>query len=223
MDFSMFGEWQQAWCGAQPIGRLEEKMVRNIVFDIGNVLTDFRWREFLQDKGFEDDMIQRIARASVLSPFWNELDRGEWDTERLMAEFVKLDPEIERELHAAYDNVTGMVTKRAYAIPWIKELKAKGYGVYYLSNFSDKAYEDCREALDFLPYMDGGILSYQDKLIKPDEKIYRLLLSRFGLKAEECVFLDDVPRNVEAAQELGFYGICFQSKEQAEAELEKLL
>jgi len=197
-------------------------MIRSIVFDIGNVLTDFRWREFLQDKGFDDTMISRIARASVESSVWNEVDRGEWDMERLMAEFVRLDPGIEEELHIAYDNITGMVTRREYAIPWIRELKAKGFGVYYLSNFSEKAYEDCREALDFIPYTDGGILSYRDKVIKPDEKIYRLLLSRFGLKAEECVFLDDTPRNVEAAQKLGFYGICFRTREQAEEELRRL-
>lgn len=197
-------------------------MIRNIVFDIGNVLTDFRWKEFLRDKGFGDAMIDRIAKASVMSPFWNEFDRGEWDADKLMAEFVKLDPGIEKELHIAYDDIRGMVTKREYAIPWIQELKGKGFGVYYLSNFSYKAYVDCREALDFIPYTDGGILSYQDRVIKPGEEIYKLLLSRYDLKAEECVFLDDTLRNVEAAEKLGFYGICFQTKEQAEAELRKL-
>lgn len=197
-------------------------MIRNIVFDIGNVLTDFRWRGFLQDKGFDEAMVDRIARASVFSPYWNEFDRGEWDREKIMAEFVKADPEIEKELHLAYDNVQGMVTPRDYAVPWIKELKARGYGVYYLSNFSYTAHVECRDALDFLPYTDGGILSYQDKVIKPDKAIYELLLSRYGLKAEECVFLDDTLKNVEAARECGLYGICFQSKEQAEEELRKL-
>lgn len=197
-------------------------MIRNIIFDIGNVLTDFRWREFLQDKGFDNAMIDRIAKASVMSPVWNELDRGEWDEKKLIAEFIKLDPEIEKELHLAYDNVAGMVTKRDYAVCWIKELKSKGYNVYYLSNFSYKAYNDCGDALDFIPYTDGGILSYRDKVIKPDEEIYRLLLSRFGLKAEECVFLDDTPRNVEAAQRLGFHAIHFHTKEQANAELKEL-
>ena len=197
-------------------------MICNIIFDIGNVLTDFRWKEFLQDKGFDDAMIGRIAKASVMSPVWNELDRGEWDEEKLMAEFVKLDPEIENELHAAYDNITGMVTKRDYAVPWIKELKSKGYRVYYLSNFSHKAYMECRDALDFIPCTDGGILSYRDKVIKPDEKIYKLLLSRFGLRAEESVFLDDTLSNVEAAQRLGFHVIHFQTREQAEAELMEL-
>lgn len=199
-----------------------ESMIRNIIFDIGNVLTDFRWKEFLRDKGFDDAMIERIAKASVMSPFWKEFDRGEWDDEKLMAEFIKLDPEIEGELHRAYDDIKGMVTKREYAIPWIQELKGKDYGVYYLSNFSHKAYVDCADSLDFIPYTDGGILSYRDRVIKPGKEIYELLLSRYGLKAEECVFLDDTAENVEAARQLGFAGIVFRTKEQAEEELEAL-
>lgn len=197
-------------------------MIRNIIFDIGNVLTDFCWKEFLQGKGFNDETVGRIARATVLTPLWNEVDRGVWDREKLMQEFVKKDPEIEAELHRAFDNVTGMVTKREYAIPWLQELKAAGYKVYYLSNFSDKAYEDCIDALDFIPYMDGGILSYREKIIKPEAAIYELLLSRYSLKAEECVFLDDTMKNVAGAEAVGIHGICFESKEQAERELKKL-
>ena len=197
-------------------------MIRNIIFDIGNVLTDFRWKEFLQDKGFDEAMIERIARASVMSPFWKEYDRGVWEEQKIMEEFIKLDPEIEKELYQAYGNIHDMVTKREYAIPWIQELKQKGYGVYYLSNFSEKAYVECADALDFLPFTDGGILSYRDGVIKPEKEIYDLLLSRFGLKAEECVFLDDTAENVEAAKRFGFAGIVFHTKEQAEEELREL-
>lgn len=164
-------------------------------------------------------MIKRIAKASLLSPLWNEIDRGVWDEEQLIKEFVKMDPEIEKELYLAFENITGMVTKREYAIPWVRELKAKGYGVYYLSNFSDKAYTECSDALDFLPYMDGGILSYRERVIKPDEKIYKLLLAHYNLEAEECVFIDDLPKNVEAAVQMGFAGIVFHTKEQVQAAL----
>ena len=62
-------------------------MIRNIIFDIGNVLTDFRWREFLEDKGFDEAMVERIAQASVLTPLWNEVDRGVWEEEKLIQEF----------------------------------------------------------------------------------------------------------------------------------------
>lgn len=198
-------------------------MIRNIVFDIGNVLADYRWRDFLRDKGFDEAMTERIARASVKNSAWNELDRGVWEEERVLEEFIRADPEIAQELRRAYDNVKGIVTARSYAIPWIRQLKAEGYGVYYLSNFSHKAHVECADALEFIPYTDGGILSYQEKMIKPERAIYELLLSRFGLKAEECVFLDDMPVNVEAAKKYGFYGICFESREQALEELNRLL
>lgn len=202
--------------------RNEENMIRNIVFDIGNVLTDFRWEGFLRDKGFDDGMIRRIAKASVAGPYWNEVDRGVWSEEELVQAFISLDPEIADEISFAFENIHGMVTRRAYAIPWLEELKEKGYHVYYLSNFSPKAYADCAEALDFIPYMDGGILSYRDQVIKPEPPIYKLLLKRYGLKAQECVFLDDSAVNVEAARTEGFAGIVFKTKEQAEEELRML-
>lgn len=197
-------------------------MIKNIIFDIGNVLTDFRWREFLQDKGFDENMVERIARASILSPFWSEFDRGEWSDERLMEEFIKSDPQIEEQLHRAYDNIHGIVTIRDYAIPWVKELKKKGYKVWYLSNFAYKTAVECADSLTFIPYMDGGILSYQDKVVKPDPAIYKLFLERFKLTAEECVFLDDTLKNIEAAEAVGIHGICFKTKEQAVEELRKL-
>ena len=197
-------------------------MIKNIIFDIGNVLTDFRWKGFLEDKGFDETMIDRIAKASVESPLWNEFDRGDWPDEKLMPAFVENDPEIEKELHEAYNDIHGMVTLRDYAIPWVQQLKKAGYRVLYLSNFSLKAYRECDDALAFLPYMDGGILSYQDKVIKPDPAIYKLLLKRFELVPQECVFLDDTQKNVDAAVAQGIYGIRFVTKEQAEADLRKL-
>lgn len=189
-------------------------MIHNVIFDIGNVLTDFRWREFLRDKGFDEEMVHRISRASIESPLWSEFDRGVMSDVELMEAFLKLDPEIERELHLAYDDVHGMVTIRDYAIPWVQELKAKGYRVWYLSNFSKKAEEECSDALAFIPYMDGGILSWKDKLIKPDPRIYQLLLDRYRLKPEECVFIDDTPVNIQAAEEQGIHGIVFENREQ---------
>lgn len=197
-------------------------MVRNIIFDIGNVLTDFRWKEFLKDKGFDDEMIGRIAKASVESPLWKEFDRGVLDGEDLMQAFIDSDPEIEEELHRAYDDIHGMVTIRDYAIPWVQELKSKGYKVWYLSNFSEKTETECADSIAFIPYMDGGILSWKDKLIKPDPKIYQLLLERFGLVAEESVFIDDLPENVQGAVDQGMHGIVFETREQVVEELKKL-
>lgn len=198
-------------------------MIKNIIFDIGNVLCDFRWREFLLDKGYDEEMADRIGRASVLTPIWYEFDRGGWTYEKILQGFIQNDPEIEKEIREAFADIAGMVTPRDYTIPWIVELKSKGYHVYYLSNYSHKAEVECASALEFIPYTDGGILSYAEKVVKPNPEIYQILMERYGLKADECVFLDDSLPNVEGAKAVGMHAIWFQTKEQAEAELKTMV
>lgn len=198
-------------------------MIRNIVFDIGNVLAGFIWEEFYHSFGYPEEVFEKLADATVRSPFWNEMDRGKLTDDELLEGFIKNDPSVEKEIREIFLNVKGMIRRYDYAIPWIRELKEKGYSVYVISNFAHKAHMDCIEALDFLNEVDGGILSYQVKLIKPAPEIYRLLCSKYDLKAEECVFIDDLQKNVEAAQKEGMQGIVFQSLQQAKKELEVLL
>ena len=139
--------------------------------------------------------------------------------EEILNLFIENDPGIEKELRETLDNINGMLVRYDYAIPWIQELKEKGYRVLVLSNFAHKAYEDCKDVLDFLDYVDGGILSFRDKVVKPEPEIYRLLLERYDLKAEECVFLDDTEKNLPPAEALGMRTIHFRNKEQAVEEL----
>lgn len=197
-------------------------MIKNIVFDIGNVLAGWNWREYYESFHYGPEVTERLARATVLSPLWGEFDRGEEDEEKLLSSFIANDPGIEREMRHVLGNIHDMLVRYDYAVPWLRELKDKNYGLYYLSNFARKAHVECSHVLDFLPLMDGGILSYQEKLIKPDPAIYQLLLKRYGLKASECVFLDDTPKNVEEAVRQGMAGIVFQSREQAAEELRVL-
>lgn len=197
-------------------------MIRTIIFDIGNVLTDFRWKEFFYEKGYDAPLLDRIGKATVESSDWCEYDRGLLTDEEILERFVKNDPGIEKELRESLRDTKGMVTPRAYAIPWIQELKTKGYQVLYLSNFSHKVEQECNEALTFLPYTDGGILSYREGLIKPQPEIYELLIKRFKLTPRECVFLDDTKKNLEAAETFGIHTILYQNQEQVIAELRML-
>ena len=197
-------------------------MIKNIVFDIGNVLAGWNWREYYESFHYGPEVTERLAKATVLSPLWGEFDRGEEDEEKLLSCFIANDPGIEREMRHVLGNIHDMLVRYDYAVPWLRELKDRNYGLYYLSNFARKAHVECSHVLDFLPLMDGGILSYQEKLIKPDPAIYRLLLERYGLKASECVFLDDTPKNVEEAVRQGMAGIVFRDREQAVGELQRL-
>ncbi len=198
-------------------------MIKNVVFDIGNVLAGFKWKEFYRNFGFSDEIFEKLADATVRSSLWNEMDRGKMSDDELLSGFIANDPSIEDEIRQVFINIKGMILRYDYAASWIKELKDRGYGVYIISNFAQKAYNECIDALDFLEETDGAILSYQVKLIKPAPEIYQLLCSRYNLKAQECVFIDDMEKNVEAAKKEGMKGIVFHTLLQAKEELEKLL
>lgn len=197
-------------------------MIRNIIFDIGNVLAAFQWKEYFESFHYSPQVLERLIRATVMDPMWNEFDKGELEEEVVFRKFYENDPGIKGEIRETLTNIHDMLGRYDYAIPWLQDLKSKGYHVYYLSNFSRKAHLECAHVLDFLPLMEGGILSYQEKMTKPDSAVYQLLLNRYGLKAQECVFLDDTPRNVEAAVRQGMAGIVFRSQSQATEELRKL-
>ena len=158
-------------------------------------------------------MIKRILKASVMSPYWGSFERGELTEEETLRGFASLDPENEGNLRTAFSNIEGMLTMRQYAIPLVKALKESGLRVYYLSNYSKKAYDECAGSLEFMPYMDGGLVSFLAGRTKPDPEMYRMFLLKYGLRADECVFIDDTGENVEAAKALGFSGIVFRDYE----------
>ena len=180
-------------------------MIKTVIFDIGNVLADFSWEPFYRSFGFSEEVFEKLKNATVKSPEWNELDRGAWTTEEIINAFIANDPSVEQEIRLVFEDVNAMVTKREYAVTWIKHLKAEGYQVLYLSNFGEMTRAHCQDALEFMTYTDGGIMSYEVKLIKPDAAIYQALIDKYDLKPEECVFVDDLLINVEAAKALGFH------------------
>ncbi|SFQ32169.1 haloacid dehalogenase superfamily, subfamily IA, variant 3 with third motif having DD or ED [Butyrivibrio proteoclasticus] len=196
--------------------------IDTIVFDIGNVLTDFAWDKFLVYKGYDDAMVERIAKATVYSDDWVEYDKGNLTNDEIIARFVENDPEIKSDIEDSFKNIDGIILKREKTIPWIRALKAAGYKVLYLSNFSKQALEGCPDAMEFLAETDGGILSYREHVVKPDPAIYNLLVSRYNLTPSKTVFIDDTPVNIEAAKKLGWKGIIYRDYNQVVDELATL-
>ncbi|MCR5342453.1 MULTISPECIES: HAD family hydrolase [unclassified Butyrivibrio] len=196
--------------------------ISTVIFDIGNVLVDFCWEDFLRDKGFDEEMVQRIGDASTRTEAWNEFDRGVLDSKGIVDGFVKNDPSIEKELRMAFSDLTGLLRKRERTMPWIKALKKAGYKVLVLSNFSKQALEPNKFMNEFLDEVDGGILSYKYKIIKPDRAIFELITDKYDLVPEQCVFIDDTVRNITAAKKFGMNGIVYNSYEQVESELQAL-
>jgi len=197
-------------------------MIRHIIFDIGNVLAAFQWEKKFKSFCSSPEEFERLAGATVYSEMWKELDKGVLSESELMDGFIRNDPELESLIRAVLSSYSGMIGLYDYTISWIRELKEKGYNIYYLSNMPEIAMRDCAQELNFLEETVGGILSYREKMVKPDPAIYRLMMERYGLKAEECVFLDDSEKNIKSACDLGMQGVLFQNKGQACEELRRL-
>ena len=198
-------------------------MIRNIVFDIGNVLVDYCWQDHIAHYGFTGEKADRIAHAMMLGPDWKELDRGVLRDEEFRRLLISKAPELEQEILLLMSDLSTLVRRREGSIPWIQDLKARGYHTYYLSNYGEQVRYDTAASLDFMKEMDGGIMSYEVHQIKPDAEIFHTLLDRYGLKAEESIFLDDTNINVEAARGVGMKGLLVESQEQAIRDLNALL
>ena len=194
-------------------------MIKNIVFDIGNVMVGFDWKQFIEKFGWSDEVSAKIANATVHAKTWHEIDRGVMTEDEVLEAFIANDPSVESELRAFYEDFSGMLNQFEYAKGWIIDLKRRGFKVYCLSNMSFKAVRECADALDFLPMLDCYILSCNEGLIKPQKEIYQLFFERFNLKPEECLFFDDLERNVNAARDNGMNAEIFTDVKSAEASI----
>ncbi len=197
-------------------------MIDTVIFDIGGVLANLTWENMYNAFGFSEEVMHRVANATVHSGDWKEYDRGVLTDEEILRRFIAHDPELSEEITLSQKNIHGILSKRDNSIPWIKAVKAAGYRTLYLSNFSSKALKDCSDAMDFLPYLDGGVFSYKVQLIKPDDVIYLYIIYKYHLNPSECVFIDDTEENLAAARRFGFNTIHYENLEQADNELARL-
>lgn len=197
--------------------------INTVIFDIGGVMVGLGRLHFFEQFGYSPQMCERLLSSTMKSPHWKELDRGVLTDEEVIDRFVKDAPELETEIRRSMENVHGIVYRLETSIPWIEELRESGRRVLYLSNYSMKVANDNEDAMDFLSHMDGGLLSCDYKVIKPDPAFYMILIERYGLEPSECVFLDDLEDNLAAARSLGIHTILVKDHEQAAADLKALL
>lgn len=198
-------------------------MIKNVIFDIGLVMIDFDWASFVHGIVNDEKAEKVINTATWGNKTWNELDRGVLPFDEVIKLFQQNAPGYEKEIKLLFDRLGECPRKMPYAIPWVKELKAKGCGVYYLSNFFEYLMQEAPEVLDFIPYMDGGIFSCHEKITKPDPEIYRRLCTKYDLIPSECVFIDDSPANIESARKFGLNGVLFEGYEKAHSEVMSMI
>ena len=180
--------------------------IKNIIFDLGNVLVSTNMEDLMAvDPDIPNDKINYI-----MSQWYKDEDDpiGLDEFKSIIPDRLK---EASKFIPKLFEYNIRCVNPFDYTIPLIDKLKAAGYNVYFLSNWSKWSYEllDKYHKFDFLEKMNGGVWSWQTGCMKPNERIYRILLNKYNLNPEECVFFDDLKDNVEAANTVRIKGVLF--------------
>lgn len=200
-------------------------MIKNIIFDIGNVLVDFRWRALMEDLNLPEETRVIFEKTVFGSRWWAELDHGIYEESEILEKFREDNKDHLEEFNLVWENRDKLVEPYAYSAEWIAQLKSRGFSVYLLSNYPRDVFTLHAECgcFPFLDKIDGKVVSGFVKMVKPNADIYEYLLKEYRLIPSECVFLDDREDNIETAAALGMKGIVFKSYNQACAELEKMI
>lgn len=198
--------------------------IRNIVFDFGKVLVDYSYERFVSSIVNDPAKVGPFVDIVSGQEFIDLQDRGELSFAEVIRKTQQEHPLWRDELQAYYDRQLEIVTGE---VPGMKELiiklKAEGYKIYGLSNWSSVVYDVMKRFEDIFSLLDGKVISSEEKLIKPDVAIYRRFCDKFGVEPQTCVFTDDKAPNIEGARKAGMHAILFQNADQFERQLRELL
>ncbi|HAT86033.1 HAD family hydrolase [Cohaesibacter gelatinilyticus] len=174
-----------------------------IIFDIGNVLIQWDMRLLYRKLFPDEEAINRFIDETDLWAWNLEQDRGrDWNTAE--EELVARAPHYENEIRAFRSRWHEMVPGPVSGTVAIKEsLKEQAVPLYAITNFASDTFIETQQRFPFLYEFEDIIVSGEERLIKPDKAIYNMLLQRNGLRAEECLFIDDSVANIEGARQVG--------------------
>ena len=185
----------------------------NYIFDIGNVLVDYKPLSFLETLFTDKPVVEKMNRTIFLSSEWLDLDHGIISREQAIDNFCKKEPEYTEEIKFIMERVNSIFTPITDTIELLPIIKESGHGLYYLSNMQNEIRNYLLEKYDFFTLFDGGVFSCDVHMIKPSKEIYRHLLTKYNIDAKSCVFFDDMNENILAANKENINGILFTDAE----------
>ncbi len=195
-------------------------MIRNLVFDMGNVLVYYDSRRASRAFAADEAEMELVNTAVFISPEWIMLDMGVISDEEALRRIQARLP----QGHAREAARLCMEHWHEYCmwpVPGMEELtaslKEQGWKLYLCSNAAIRLVDCYRDVIPGIGLFDGILFSAEVKCMKPQKEMYRHLFERFHLKPEECFFIDDQPLNIQGARECGMDGYCF-----ADGDMEKL-
>ena len=201
------------------------KKPKNIIFDVGDVLLDYRWQQMLMDYGLDESEAYRVGRELFDDPdgLWHEYDLGVKSQEEIIQEFEQKHPKDAEVIRWFISHGEYMHVARPAIWKLVHQLKEAGYHLYILSNYPEILFKKHTQYADFMEDMEGMVVSYMLHVGKPERVVYQTLCDRYGLNKEECLFFDDRAENVQGAIDFGMRAKRVLSAKGLAADLEELL
>lgn len=198
-------------------------MTKNLIFDFGGVLICYDFPSIVKPL-FADDAERRAFEEVVCSDtFMDRCDLGEEPFAEIIRKHQELYPQWKRQLQEFQDRQLDAMTGEMPGMrDLLARLKADGYHIYGLTNWSETIYPVI-EKFDILQMMDGTLISSEEKLLKPDAAIYCRLCEKFGLRPQECLFTDDKQVNVDGALAVGMQAVLFTNAAEYEKDINSIV
>lgn len=199
-------------------------MIKNIVFDFGGVLVEYSFRNFFAKMLGSEEKADWFLANVFTEEMNSKLDKQMKSVEEYIEEWKATWPELSDKFDYFNANYTDVFTAEVPGmLDLILQLKAQGYRLLGLSNWSTKVHEVMDKFPAIFQPLEGYLISYMVHQLKPSPEIFHSFLNKFEVKPEECVFIDDKPENIEGAKRVGMHGIVFENAEQLAEELRKIL
>jgi putative hydrolase of the HAD superfamily len=198
-------------------------MVRNVIFDLGGVVLD--WNPDRIVAGIVPETgLQSAYRQSLFGHAdWGEFDRGTVTEAELIERLALRLGRSPQDWKATLDAIRNSLVVKTDTVELIRALRRRGISLYCLSNMPVDVYTHLKIQHTFWDAFSGIVISGEVKMMKPEPEVFLHLLATFGIRAEDCVFIDDLAANVEAARQTGMQAILFKDARQCEQELATLL
>lgn len=184
-------------------------MLKNIIVDIGGVILDDSNEVLEKFLSKSRNEVKNLSKMVYGNPNWKKCLLGELSQEehlqKLIEQFPAYQQDFEKMLMPEYQEFVLAVMKKNLEL--LYELKSKKYAIYFLSNLTEATYHYIKHTLDDF---DGGIYSWQEHFVKPQQEIYELILGRHHLKKEETIFFDDKLKNVQMGNQLEIKSVQFR-------------
>ncbi|MFW9877351.1 MAG: HAD family hydrolase [Candidatus Thorarchaeota archaeon] len=197
-------------------------MIKNIIFDLGNVLINFKPEQFLLRYTKDKNRITKFISNIIQSDTWLKLDRGIISIKNARDDFISAFPEETELIKTFFNHWKEILIPISKNVSLLKELKSNGYKLYVLSNYIIEAFEYVKERYDIFSLFDGLAISGKLNIIKPEQEIFQYLLQNYNLNPEDSIFIDDIEQFISEARKLKIKTIHYLPNTDLQIELRKL-